>query len=227
VTRVLAVEDDPGILRGLAVNLRARGFEVDLASTGEAALELAAQHPPNATILDLGLPGMSGFDVISAIRAWSESPIIVLSAFGDQPNKVRALELGADDYVTKPFGMEELFARLRAVLRRSRSSAGERVVVTPDFTLDFGAKTVATAAGEVRLTRIEWRIVEVLVTHAGALVTGDQLVRAVWGPMHNDRDNKLRVHLARIRQKLEPEPPRPRYFVTEVGVGYRFVSSRQ
>ena len=163
MTRVLAVDDEPALLRGLAVNLRARGYEVDTAATGEAALELAELHPPNAVILDLGLPGISGFDVIKDLRGWSETPIIVLSALADQADKVHALDVGADDYVTKPFGMDELLARLRAVLRRTSSTAAGLVVRTDDFTLDFGAKTARSDHRDVRLTPTEWRIVEVLV----------------------------------------------------------------
>ncbi len=186
------------------------------------ALQLAELHPPNAIILDLGLPGISGFDVIKDLRGWSDSPIIVLSAFADQADKVHALDAGADDYVTKPFGMDELLARLRAALRRTSTSAAGLVVRTEDFTLDFGAKTARSEHREVRLTPTEWRIVEVLVARAGQLVTNPQLLQAVWGPDRDDRASTLRVHLGRIRQKLEPNPARPRYFVTEVGLGYRF-----
>ena len=212
------------MLRGLAVNLRARGYEVDTAATGESALELAELHPPNAVILDLGLPGISGFDVIKDLRGWSDSPIIVLSARSDQADKVHALDVGADDYVTKPFGMDELLARLRAALRRTSVSAAGLIVRTDDFTLDFGAKTARSAHRDVRLTPTEWRIVEVLVARAGQLVTNAQLLQSVWGPDRSDRDSTLRVHLGRIRHKLEPIPSRPQYFVTEVGLGYRFQS---
>ena len=187
-------------------------------------MELAELHPPNAVILDLGLPGISGFDVIKDLRGWSDSPIIVLSARSDQADKVHALDVGADDYVTKPFGMDELLARLRAVLRRTSVSAAGLIVRTDDFTLDFGAKTARSAHRDVRLTPTEWRIVEVLAARAGQLVTNAQLLQSVWGPDRTDRDSTLRVHLGRIRHKLEPIPSRPQYFVTEVGLGYRFQS---
>ncbi len=222
MTRVLAVDDEPSMLRGLAVNLRARGYEVDTAPTGEAALELAALHPPNVVLLDLGLPGITGFDVIADLRSWTDTPIIVLSALSDQADKVHALDAGADDYVTKPFGMEELLARLRAAVRGTPTIAAEQVIRTDDFTLDFGAKSVHSVHGDVRLTPTEWRIVEVLVARAGQLVTNTHLLQSVWGPRSRDKDNTLRVHLGRIRQKLEPVPSRPRYFLTEIGLGYRF-----
>ena len=222
MTRILAVDDEPPMLRALAVNLRARGYDVDLAPTGEAALELAARHPPDAVILDLGLPGISGIDVIRGLRGWTETPIIILSARGAQSDKVAALDAGADDYVTKPFGMDELLARLRAALRRVGPSASEPVVHTAAFDVDFAARKVTTAAGDVRLTPTEWHMVEVLVRNAGRLVSGRQLLQEVWGPQYGDEANYLRVHLAHIRRKLEPDPSQPRYFITEPGMGYRF-----
>jgi two-component system KDP operon response regulator KdpE len=222
MTRILAVDDEPPILRTLAANLRARGYDIDLAATGEAAVELAARHPPDAVILDLGLPGISGLEVIGGLRGWTDVPILILSAREAQAEKVAALDAGADDYVTKPFGMDELLARLRAALRRSTPSAQDPLVETADFTVDLGAKRVATAAGEVRLTPTEWHLVEVLVRNAGKLVTGRQLLKEVWGPQYGDETNYLRVHLAHIRRKLEPQPSQPRYFITEPGMGYRF-----
>jgi two-component system KDP operon response regulator KdpE len=222
MSRVLCVDDEPPILRALGANLRARGYQVDLAPTGEAALDLAAKHPPDAVILDLGLPGISGRDVIAGLRGWIESPIIVLSARDAQAEKVAALDAGADDYVTKPFGMDELLARLRAALRRPSATPVDPVVVTPHFTVDLAAKKVATADGDARLTPIEWQIVEVLVRNAGRLVTGRHLLQQVWGPQYGDETGYLRVHLAHIRRKLEPVPSQPRYFVTEPGMGYRF-----
>jgi two-component system KDP operon response regulator KdpE len=229
VTRVLVVDDEPPILRALAANLRARGYDADLAPTGEVALDLAARHRPDVVILDLGLPGMSGLDVIRGLRGWTETPIIILSAREAQAEKVAALDAGADDYVTKPFGMDELFARLRAALRRTAGAGGAggadaAVIETADFTVDLAAKRVTSVSsgGEVRLTPTEWHLVETLVRNAGRLVTGRQLLQEVWGPQYGDETNYLRVHFAHIRRKLEPNPSRPRYFVTEPGMGYRF-----
>ena len=221
-TRILAVDDEPPILRALAANLKARGYQVDLATTGEAALELAGRHPPDAVILDLGLPGISGLDVIHGLRGWSDVPILILSAREAQAEKVAALDAGADDYVTKPFGIDELLARLRAALRRARPIQEAPVVDTADFRIDLAGKRVVTATGEVRLTPIEWHLVEVLVRNAGKLVTARQLLEEVWGPAYEHETNYLRVHFAHIRRKLEPEPSRPRYFITEAGMGYRF-----
>ena len=223
MTRVLAVDDEPPILRTLAANLRARGYDVDLAPTGEAALELAARHQPDVVILDLGLPGISGLEVIRGLRGWTDTPIIILSAREAQADKVAALDAGADDYVTKPFGMDELLARLRAALRRGTSpSPQDPIIETAHFNVDLTAKKVTTSAGEVRLTPTEWHLVEVLVRNAGKLVTGRQLLKEVWGPNYGDETNYLRVHLAHIRRKLEPQPSQPRYFITEPGMGYRF-----
>lgn len=222
MSRVLAVDDEPQILRALATNLRARGYDVDLASTGEEALELAARHHPDVIVLDLGLPAMSGVDVIRGLRGWTEVPVIVLSARDAETDKVAALDAGADDYVTKPFGMDELLARLRAALRRASPADENAVIVTPDFTVDLAAKRVQVRGGECRLTPTEWQLVEVLVRHAGKLVSQRQLLRDVWGPQYRDETNYLRVHMAHIRRKLEPEPSRPRYFITEPGMGYRF-----
>jgi len=220
--RILAVDDEPPILRTLAANLRVRGYEVDLAADGEHALELAARHPPDAVILDLGLPGISGLEVIRGLRGWTDTPIIILSAREAQPDKVAALDAGADDYVTKPFGMDELLARLRAALRRGTSGPTDPIVETPDFAVDLTAKKITSPRGEIRLTPTEWHLVEVLVRNAGKLVTGRQLLQEVWGPHYGDETNYLRVHLAHIRRKLEPQPSQPRYFITEPGMGYRF-----
>jgi len=222
MTRVLAVDDEQPMLRALSANLRARGYDVDLADSGEQALELAARHRPDAVILDLGLPGMSGLDVIRGLRGWTDTPIIVLSARDAQEEKVAGLDAGADDYVTKPFEMEELFARLRAALRRATPSHEEAVVETADFTVDLSRKRVTSGAGEVRLTPTEWSLVEVLVRNAGRLVTARQLLQDVWGPRYGEETNYLRVHFAHIRRKLEPVPSSPRYFITEPGMGYRF-----
>ena len=221
--RVLVVDDEPPILRALATNLRARGYTVDMAADGEEALALAARHRPDAVILDLGLPGISGIEVVEGLRGWTATPILILSARGAEHDKVAALDAGADDYVTKPFGMDELLARLRAALRRNAPAAEPAVVETADFTVDLATKRVRRGdGGEVRLTPIEWGMVEVLVRNAGRLVSQRQLLQDVWGPQYGEETNYLRVHMAHIRRKLEPEPSRPRYFLTEPGMGYRF-----
>jgi two-component system KDP operon response regulator KdpE len=222
VARVLVVDDEPPILRALGTNLRARGYAIDLAATGEEALTLAARHRPDAVILDLGLPGMSGIEVIDGLRGWTSVPILVLSARGAERDKVAALDAGADDYVTKPFGMDELLARLRASLRRNAPAPEQALVETADFVVDLAAKRVRRDGDEVRLTPTEWGLVEVLVRNAGKLVSQRQLLQEVWGPQYGDETNYLRVHMAHIRRKLEPEASRPRYFITEPGMGYRF-----
>lgn len=222
MTRVLAVDDEPQMLRALAVNLRARGYVVDLAPTGEVALELAARNRPDVVVLDLGLPGIDGIDVVRGLRGWSAVPIIILSARDGQAGKVEALDAGADDYVTKPFAMDELLARLRAALRRAPSAEEVAVIETPAFRIDLAASRVTNADGEVRLTPTERHLVEVLVRNAGKLVSQRQLLEEVWGPEYADQANYLRVHMAHVRRKLEPDPSRPRYFLTEAGVGYRF-----
>jgi two-component system KDP operon response regulator KdpE len=222
MTRVLVVDDEPQIRRALATNLRARDYDVELAETGEAALTIAARKRPEVVILDLGLPGIDGVEVIRGLRGWTSVPIIVLSVREAEQDKVAALDAGADDYVTKPFGMDELLARLRAALRRTAPGEEEAVVATDDFSVDLAVKRVTTADGEVRLTPTEWHIVEVLVRNAGKLVTQRQLLQEVWGPQYETETNYLRVYLAQIRAKLEPDPARPRYFITEARMGYRF-----
>ncbi|HEY3722085.1 MAG TPA: response regulator [Acidimicrobiia bacterium] len=223
MSRVLVVDDEPQIRRALGINLRARGYDVDLAETGEEGLELAARHHPDVVVLDLGLPGIDGVEVIQGLRGWSQVPVIVLSVREAESDKVAALDAGADDFVTKPFGMDELLARLRAALRRAAPSEEEAVVETPDFTIDLAAKRVVDAAGaEIRLTPTEWHIVEVLVRNGGKLVGQKQLLQEVWGPAYETETNYLRVFMAQVRRKLEPEPGRPRYFFTEPGMGYRF-----
>ncbi len=223
--RVLVVDDEPQIRRALGINLRARGYEVDLAETGEAALELAARNRPDVVVLDLGLPGIGGVEVIEGLRGWSRVPVIVLSVRDAEADKVAALDAGADDFVTKPFGMDELLARLRAALRRAAPAEEEAVVATDAFVIDLAAKRVNGADGsEIRLTPTEWQIVEVLARHAGKLVPQRQLLHEVWGPEYGTETNYLRVFMAQIRRKLEPNPSRPRYFLTEPGMGYRFES---
>jgi len=230
VTRVLVVDDEPQILRTLATNLGARGYEVQTAATGEDALAKAARHHPDVVVLDLGLPGIDGIEVVIGLRGWTKVPIIILSVRDGEPDKVAALDAGADDYVTKPFGMNELLARLRAAERRSQpAGCEEAVVATDDFTIDLASKRVARTGGdepvEVRLTPTEWHLVEVLVRNEGKLVSQRQLLQEVWGPQYGTETNYLRVYLAQLRRKLEPEPSRPRYFITEPGMGYRFERS--
>ena len=222
MSRILCVDDEPQLLRTLAANLRARQYEVDLATTGEDAIRMAVERRPDVVILDLGLPGISGLDVIRSLRRWTEVPIVVLSARQGESDKIAALDAGADDYVSKPFGIGELLARVRAALRRAVPLSEEPVIQTPDLTIDLASRRISTAAGEARLTPIEWQLVEVLVRNRGKLVTSRQLLQQVWGSQYGAETNYLRVHLAHIRQKLEPEPGRPRYFHTEVGIGYRF-----
>jgi len=224
VSRVLVVDDEPQILRALGINLRARGYEVDLAPDGERALDVAARHHPDVVVLDLGLPGIDGVDVIRGLRGWSQVPIVVLSVRDAEGDKVAALDAGADDYVTKPFGMDELLARLRAALRRTTPAEEEALVETEDFTIDLAAKKVRRNGEEVRLTPTEWNLVEVLVRNRGRLVAQTQLLQEVWGPQYHDETNYLRVFMAQVRRKLEPEPAQPRYFITEPGMGYRFES---
>ena len=220
--RALVVEDDRRIGKTLEINLRARGCHADVAVTGEQALVLAARRHPDVVILDLGLPGMDGLDVVRGLRGWTPVPIVVLSGRGSEAAKVEALDLGADDYLTKPFGMDELFARLRAAMRRAVLPQGKAVVSTPDFTLDFTAKQARWNGELIRLTPTQWHIVEVLVRHAGRLVTYEQLLQEVWGPTYEKETNYLRVFMTQIRRELEPDHSRPRYFITEPGLGFRF-----
>ena len=221
--RILIVDDEPGIVRALGINLKALGYQIDAAATGEEALRRAADHRPDAVILDLGLPGIEGIDVIRGLRGWTSIPIIVLSVRDAEREKIAALDAGADDYVTKPFGMGELFARLRAALRREPEAGSDLPTIeTPDFTIDLAVKRVMRTGEEIKLTPTEWGVVEVLVRHQGKLVAQTQLLREVWGPQYGEETNYLRVFLAQIRRKLEPQPSNPRYFITEPGMGYRF-----
>ena len=222
--RVLVVDDEIQIVRALTVNLQALGYAVDSAGTGEEALKRAADHVPDAVILDLGLPGVDGVEVIRGLRGWTKIPIIVLSVRDEEREKIAALDAGADDYVTKPFGMGELVARLRAALRRSAGSdESAPVIETPSFSIDLAAKRVTRPDGEeIRLTPTEWGIVELLASNRGKLVSQVQLLRDVWGPNYGEETNYLRVFMAHIRRKLEPDPGVPRYFITEPGMGYRF-----
>ncbi len=224
---VLVVDDDPMLLKTLELNLRARGYAAHFARTGEQALNLVAQHRPDLVLLDLGLPGMSGLEVIQGLRGWSGVPILVLSGRDTEPMKVEALDLGADDYVVKPFGMDELFARVRAAMRRDVEPPEQAVVTTADFTVDLAAQRVTKGGSQVQLTPRQWHIVEVLVRNRGRLVTHQELLKQVWGPNYGRETNYLRVFMTKIRQKLEPEPPRPRYFLTEPGLGYRFQGAEE
>jgi two-component system KDP operon response regulator KdpE len=222
MTRVLVVDDEPQIRRALATNLRAREYEVDLAATGEEALKLAAEHHPDVVILDIGLPGIDGIEVVRGLRGWSAVPIIMLSVREDELDKVDALDAGADDYLTKPFGMNELLARLRAAVRRAAPVEEMPTIETDDFVIDLAAKKVTRDGAEVHLTPTEWGLVEQLVRNRGKLVTQRQLLQEVWGPQYATEANYLRVYLAGLRRKLEPNPSQPRYFITEPGMGYRF-----
>jgi len=223
MTRVLVVDDDRALARALAINLKARGYEVEVALTGAEALAAASRGVPDVVVLDLGLPDMDGVEVLQGLRGWTSVPVLVLSARSDQAEKVAALDAGADDYVTKPFGMDELLARLRAAVRRAAPSAEDLpVVVTEHFTVDLMARRVTTPAGEVRLTPTEWHLLEVLVRNPGRLVSQTALLQQVWGPAYEKETHYLRVYLAQLRRKLEPDPSHPVHLVTEPGMGYRF-----
>ncbi|MBB1256264.1 response regulator [Streptomyces alkaliterrae] len=223
--RVLVVDDEPQIVRALAINLRAREYDVDTAGDGATALKLAADRRPDVIILDLGLPDMDGVEVIRRARDWTRVPILVLSARQTSDEKVKALDAGADDYVTKPFGMDELLARLRAAVRRAEPApdTSEPVLVeTERLSIDLGAKKVRRDGADVRLTPTEWHLLEVLVRAGGRLVSQKQLLKEVWGPAYQTETNYLRVYMAQLRRKLEADPSHPRHFITEPGMGYRF-----
>jgi two-component system, OmpR family, KDP operon response regulator KdpE len=244
MTRVLVIDDEPQILRALRINLRARRYEVSVAATGTEALEVAAAHPPDLVILDLGLPDMDGVDVIGGLRGWTSVPIIVLSGRADSTDKVEALDAGADDYVTKPFGMDELLARMRAAVRRTPAAEVPPRVRLGDLTVDLAAKRVTRDAGGgsriraeatetaggaepqadggIRLTPTEWHLLEVLLRNPGKLLSHRQLLNDVWGPGYDNAGGNLRLYMAQLRRKLEPDPARPRWLVTEPGMGYRY-----
>jgi two-component system KDP operon response regulator KdpE len=223
MTSVLVVDDEPQIVRALRINLSARGYDVMTAYDGRSALGVAVEGKPDVVVLDLGLPDIDGVDVIAGLRGWSTIPIIVLSARTDSSAKVEALDAGADDYVTKPFGMDELLARLRAAVRRDRArEAGDPVVETSSFVVDLAVKKVRRGGREVHLTPTEWGLVEILARNPGRLVSQKQLLQEVWGPMHVNESQYLRVYFAQLRRKLEDDPAHPRHLITEPGMGYRF-----
>jgi two-component system, OmpR family, KDP operon response regulator KdpE len=232
LTTILVIDDEPQIVRALRINLRVRQFEVLAASSAAEALEVAAKHPPDLVILDLGLPDMDGVEVIHGLRGWTKAPIIVLSGRTDSTGKVEALDAGADDYVTKPFGMDELLARMRAVSRRSVAAADTPRVRLGDLVVDLAARRVSRtnqpgdssggATGDIRLTPTEWHLLEVLLRNPGKLLTRQQLLATVWGPGYAEATGNLRLYMAQLRHKLEPDPARPRWLLTEPGMGYRY-----
>ncbi|MER6206035.1 MULTISPECIES: response regulator transcription factor [unclassified Streptomyces] len=225
MTRVLVVEDDPQLVRALVINMQARQYGVDAAPDGATALRLAAMRQPDVVMLDLGLPDMDGVDVIRALRGWTRVPILVLSARQASDEKVAALDAGADDYITKPFSMDELLARLRAAVRRVEDvplAPTATLVTTDDFTIDLLAKKATRAGHDIRLTPTEWHLLEILVTNPGRLITQKYLLQEVWGVTQSNKTNYLRVYMAQLRRKLEGDPSSPRYLITEPGMGYRF-----
>jgi len=246
VTRVLVVDDEPQILRALRINLRVREYEVHVAATGAEALQMASRYPPDLVILDLGLPDLDGVEVIQGLRGWTKAPIIVLSGRADSTDKVEALDAGADDYITKPFGVEELLARMRAAVRRTGGAEDLPKIRLGQLVVDLAAKrvtrqaTVATGAGadgpagagglaaqpdDIRLTPTEWHLLEVLLRNPGKLLSRNQLLTEVWGPGYADATGNLRLYMAQLRRKLEPDPARPRWLITEPGMGYRYQPS--
>jgi two-component system, OmpR family, KDP operon response regulator KdpE len=238
MTRVLVVDDEPQILRALRINLRVREYQVDVAATGAEALEMAGRHPPDLVILDLGLPDLEGVEVIQGLRGWTKAPIIVLSGRSDSTDKVEALDAGADDYITKPFGVEELLARMRAAARRTVAGEDQPRIRLGDLIVDLAAKRVirqaavpadagnpAATADDIRLTPTEWHLLEVLLRNPGKLLSRSQLLSEVWGPGYADATGNLRLYMAQLRRKLEPDPARPRWLITEPGMGYRYQPS--
>jgi len=222
--KILIADDDPQILRALRITLGARGYDVTIASDGTTALDAATRTHPDLVVLDLGMPGLSGIEVISALRGWTAVPILVVSGRTESWDKVEALDAGADDYVTKPFAADELLARIRALSRRTPAASEEPVVTFGDVTVDLAARVVTRSGATVRLTPTEWRLLEVLLRHPGRLVTRETLLTEVWGPQYTSDTGYLRLYLSQLRKKLEPEPGAPRFLVTESGMGYRFVA---
>jgi two-component system, OmpR family, KDP operon response regulator KdpE len=222
MTCVLVVDDEPQIVRALRINLSARSYDVVTAETGRQALDAAARHHPDLVLLDLGLPDMDGVEVIKGLRGWTEVPIIILSGRSQSLAKVQALDAGADDYVTKPFNVDELLARVRAVARRSVSTDEAPVVEVGAAVVDLQAHRVTMPDGDVRLTPTEWQLLEILLRNPGRLITQRELIRAIRGPKYDDAAHYLRQYMAQLRRKLEPDPARPRHLLTEPGMGYRF-----
>ena len=220
--KILIADDDPQILRALRITLSARGYDVVTASDGRAALNAAIETHPDLIVLDLGMPGLTGIEVIEAVRGWSQLPILVVSGRSDSMDKVDALDAGADDYVTKPFAADELLARIRALSRRTPSATDEPVVSFGEVTVDLAAHVVTRAGVTVRLTPTEWRLLELLVRNPDRLVTRETILTEVWGPQYTTDTGYLRLYLSQLRKKLEPEPSTPRYLLTEAGMGYRF-----
>jgi two-component system KDP operon response regulator KdpE len=238
MTRVLVVDDEPQILRALRINLRVRDYEVHVAATGSEALQVASRYPPDLVILDLGLPDLDGVQVIQGLRGWTKAPIIVLSGRADSSDKVEALDAGADDYVTKPFGVEELLARIRAAVRRTGTPENLPKIQLGHVIVDLAAKRVtrqpkegsgddgsAAPSEDIRLTPTEWHLLEVLLRNPGKLLTRNQLLTEVWGPGYADATGNLRLYMAQLRRKLEPDSARPRWLITEPGMGYRYQPS--
>jgi two-component system KDP operon response regulator KdpE len=222
VTGVLVVDDDQHLLKALRITLQAHGYAVETAADGEAALIAASRNPPGIVVLDLGLPDMDGTAVLRELRRWSTAPVLVLSARHGSSDKVDALDAGADDYITKPFGLEELLARLRALLRRAPEATEPSTVDTPEFSVDLGRRMVTRNGEPVRLTPTEWSILELLVRNPGKLITQQQILASVWGPAYEKEANYLRVYMAQLRRKLEADTGNPRHLLTEAGIGYRF-----
>ena len=220
--KVLVVDDEPQILRALRINLAAHGYEVHTADSGAEALRRAASAVPDLIVLDLGLPDMDGSEVITGLRGWTKAPILVLSGRGASTDKIAALDAGADDYVTKPFDIGELLARVRAVTRRSGGQAESPVVTIGEATVDLAARTAHRAGEELRLTPTEWQLIEILLRNPGKLVSQRELLHRVWGPSYDHETNYLRQYMAQLRRKLETDPSRPAHLLTEPGMGYRF-----
>jgi len=223
--KILIADDDPQMLRALRITLGARGYDVVTASDGKAALDAAISTHPDIVVIDLGMPGLTGIEVIEAIRGWSQVPVLVVSGRSESWDKVEALDAGADDYVTKPFSADELLARIRALARRTPTAADEPIVSFGDVTVDLAARVVTRAGASVRLTPTEWRLLEVLLHNHDRLVTRETLLTEVWGPQYTSDTGYLRLYIAQLRKKLEPEPSTPRYLLTEAGMGYRFTSA--
>ncbi|MBV1856266.1 response regulator [Catellatospora tritici] len=231
MTKILIVDDEPQILRALRINLRARGYEVELVADGAAALRAASSYHPDVVVLDLGLPDMDGVDVIRGLRGWSATPIVVLSGRTGSEDKVQALDAGADDYVTKPFGVDELLARIRAVTRRHSAALEARSLVRIGRyhvdVADHQIRAVAGGSTDVRLTPTEWHLLTALVRNPGKLVGQRQLLQEIWGPQYATETNYLRQYMAQLRRKLEDDAAHPRQLLTEPGMGYRFVPTEE